>query len=73
MASKTTNSRTSNSAQRELGADPNLDQELYIRPYTRPDEIASPDVGLDAIVDFIAEAAQTIPRLIAEIRRLRSL
>jgi len=46
---------------------------LYIRLYAGPDEIASPDVGLDAVVDFIAEAAQTIPRLIAEIRRLRSL
>ena len=56
-----------------LGGDPDLDQELYIRLYAGPDEIASPDVGLDAVVDFIAEAAQTIPRLIAEIRRLRSL
>lgn len=56
-----------------LGDDPDLDQELYIRLHTGPDEIASPDVGLDAVVDFIAEAAQTIPRLIAEIRRLRSL
>ena len=99
MASKTTNSRRSNSAPREpsqsrphpwiaqletrhpiggesfirLGDDPDLDQELYVRLYMAPDEIASPDVGLDVVVDFIAETAQTIPRLIAEIRRLRSL
>jgi hypothetical protein len=56
-----------------LGDDPDLDQELYIRLYMGPNEIASPDVGLDAVVDFIVEAAQAIPRLIAEIRRLRSL
>ena len=56
-----------------LGDDPDLDQELYVRMYTGPNEIVSPDVGLDAVVDFIAQAAQTIPRLVAEIRRLRSL
>lgn len=57
----------------QLGDDPDLDQELYVRLYTGPDAIVSPDVGLDAVVDFIANAAQTIPRLVAEIRRLRSL
>jgi len=46
---------------------------LYLRLYLGPDEIASPEVGLDVVVDFIAETAQTIPRLIAEIRRLLSL
>ena len=57
----------------QLGDDPDLDQELYVRVRTGPDEIVSPDVGLDAVVDFIAQAARTIPRLVAEIRRLRSL
>jgi hypothetical protein len=56
-----------------LGDDQALDHELYIRLYNGADEIRSPDVGLDAVVDFIAQAANVIPRLIAEIRRLRSL
>src|SRR5271169_6634563 len=55
-----------------LGDDPALDQELYIRLYTASNQIASPDVGLDVVVDFIAHASDVIPRLIAEIRRLRS-
>ncbi len=56
-----------------LGDDQAADHEMYIRLYTGADEIASPDVGLDAVVDFIAQAADVIPRLTAEIRRLRSL
>lgn len=56
-----------------LGGDSDLDRELYIMLYIGPDEIASPDVGLDAVVDFIAEAAQMIPRLVVEIQRLLSL
>ena len=46
---------------------------MYIRLYTGASEIASPDVGLDAVVDFIAHASDILPRLIAEIRRLRNL
>jgi hypothetical protein len=57
----------------QLGDNPDLDQELYIRMYIGPNQIASPDLGLDAVVDFIAHASDAIPRLIAEIRRLRSL
>jgi hypothetical protein len=56
-----------------LGDDPNLDQELYVRLYNGLNEIASPNVGLDAVVDFIADASDAVPRLVAEIRRLRSL
>jgi hypothetical protein len=56
-----------------LGGDQAVDHELYIRLYKGAEEITSPDVGLDAVVDFIAHAADVIPRLIAEIRRLRSL
>jgi len=56
-----------------LGDDPDLDQELYVRMYRGPNQIASPDVGLDAVVDFIAHASGAIPQLVAEIRRLRGL
>lgn len=41
----------------QLGDDPALDHEMYIRLYTGASEIASPDVGLDAVVDFIAHAS----------------
>jgi hypothetical protein len=57
----------------QVGDDPDLDQELYVRLYRGPSQIASPDAGLDAVVDFIAKASGAIPRLVAEIRRLRSL
>jgi len=56
----------------QLGDDPDLDQELYIRMYTGLNEIASPDVHLDAVIEFIADACNALPRLVAEIRRLRS-
>ena len=56
-----------------LGDDPALDEELYLGLYKGPNQIASPDVGLDAVLDFTAHASDAIPRLIAEIRRLRSL
>jgi hypothetical protein len=56
----------------QLGDDLALDQELYIRLYTGSNEIASPDVHLDAVIEFVADACNAIPRLIAEIRRLRS-
>jgi hypothetical protein len=51
-----------------LGDDPALDQELYIRMYTGSNEIASPDVHLDAVIEFIADACNAIQRLVAEIR-----
>jgi hypothetical protein len=44
-----------------LGNDSHLDQEMYISLYTGPGEIASPDVGLDAVVDFIAAARRYDP------------
>jgi hypothetical protein len=56
----------------QLGDDPSLDRELYIRMYTGLNETASPDVHLDAVIEFIADAYNAIPRLIAEIRRLSS-
>lgn len=57
----------------QVGDDPDLDLELYVRLYNGLDEITSPNVGLDAVIDFIADASDAVPRLIAEIRRLRSL
>jgi hypothetical protein len=56
----------------QVGDDPGLDQELYIRMYTGLNEIASPDVHLDAVIEFIADACNAVPRLVAEIRWLRS-
>jgi hypothetical protein len=56
----------------QLGDDPGLDQELYIRMCTGSDEIVSPNVHLDVVIEFIADACNAVPRLVAEIRRLRS-
>ena len=56
-----------------LGDDPVLDNELYITLYLGTNPVASPDVGLDAVIDYIAHACDAMPRLMDEIRRLRSL
>jgi hypothetical protein len=56
-----------------LGDDPVLDRELYVTLILGTKRVASPDVGLDAVIDYIARACDAIPELIAEIRRLRSL
>ncbi|HSR86440.1 MAG TPA: hypothetical protein VLM11_19865 [Streptosporangiaceae bacterium] len=56
-----------------LGDDPVLDHELYVTLFLGTNRVASPDVGPDAVIDYIAHACDTIPRLITEIRRLRSL
>ncbi|HEY2077651.1 MAG TPA: hypothetical protein VGH53_15060 [Streptosporangiaceae bacterium] len=55
----------------QLGDDPASDQELYIKLYTGSNTVTSPDADLDAVIDFVAHAAAAIPRLIAEVRRLR--
>jgi hypothetical protein len=55
-----------------LGDDPALDQESYVRMCAGLNETASPDVHLDAVIEFSADACNAIPRLVAEIRRLRS-
>jgi hypothetical protein len=36
-----------------------------------PEQLSSPDVRLDAIIDFVAHAVEDVPRLLTEIRRLR--
>jgi hypothetical protein len=55
-----------------IGNDRVLDHELYIRLYLASEQLVSPDVRLDAVIDFIANAADDIPRLIAEVRGLRT-
>jgi hypothetical protein len=51
-----------------LGNDPVLDHELYVRLHLASEQIVSPD----AVIDFIAHAAEDIRRLIAEVRQLRT-
>lgn len=47
------------------------DHEMYVSIHRGGVEWTSPDERLDAVLDFLAHAAADIPRLIAEIRRLR--
>jgi hypothetical protein len=54
------------------GDDPDVDIEMYVDVHMGTRRLVSPDPALDAIVDFIAQAAADVPRLIAEIRRLRT-
>jgi hypothetical protein len=55
----------------QFGADPNTDNELYLDLRLGPEQIWSPGERLDAVVDFLGSAAEDIPRLVAEVRRLR--
>lgn len=57
----------------QLGGDPDDDNELYLDLRLGSEHVLSPDDRLDAIVDFLAAAAEDVPRLIAEIRRLQRL
>src|SRR5262245_31761077 len=54
-----------------LNPDGDEDVELYFTyaPVAR----LSPDPALDADLDFVAHARSDVPRLVAEIRRLRNL
>jgi hypothetical protein len=56
-----------------LGDDPVLDRDLYVTLHLGTKRVASPDVGLDAVIEYIAQACDAIPRLTGEIRRLLSL
>jgi hypothetical protein len=40
-------------------------------PPTGAERLVSPDARLDAVIDFVGNAAADVPRLIAEIKRLR--
>lgn len=55
----------------DLNPDGHEDAELYFQ-YSPVDRI-SPDHQLDADLDFCAHARTDVPRLVAEIRRLRRL
>jgi hypothetical protein len=47
------------------------DERLHIDVHLRSGQLASPDAGLDAVIDFVAHAASDIPRLVAKIWRVR--
>ncbi|MFJ9777020.1 hypothetical protein ACIRVF_38295 [Kitasatospora sp. NPDC101157] len=50
------------------------DDEIYLSRFTDGEQVqVGPDLQLDADLDFIASARQDMPRLIAEVRRLRAL
>ncbi|MET9877100.1 GNAT family N-acetyltransferase [Actinacidiphila glaucinigra] len=48
------------------------DEEFHLSRVTAGREVAGPDEQLDADLDFIASARQDVPRLLAEVRRLRA-
>ncbi len=49
------------------------DDEIHLGRFTDGEQVqGSPDLQLDADLDFIASARQDMPRLIAEVRRLRA-
>ncbi|MEV7027522.1 hypothetical protein, partial [Kitasatospora sp. NPDC093558] len=48
------------------------DDEIYLRRFVDGREVLGPDRQLDADLDFIASAREDMPRLIAEVRRLRA-
>jgi hypothetical protein len=55
----------------QLRPDAPEDDEIYLRRFTAGREVRSPSAELDADIDFIAAARQDVPRLIAEVKRLR--
>jgi hypothetical protein len=55
-----------------IGQD-DVDREMYLSVHVDGDTWSSPDPRLDAIIDFIAHAAEDLPRLVAEIRTLRDI
>jgi hypothetical protein len=57
----------------QLGGDPGAEHELYFELRLGSAQVTSPDERLDAVVDFLGNAADDVPRLVAEIRRLRRL
>ena len=50
-----------------------VDIELYVDLACGETQITGPDPRLDAVLDFIAAASDDVPRLVAEIRRLREV
>lgn len=54
-------------------ADTDTDHEIYFDVRIDNEPLRSPDLSLDAVIDFIGNAAADIPRLVAEVRRLRAI
>jgi hypothetical protein len=55
----------------QFGGDMDPDAEMYFEVHLGAERLVSPDARLDAIIDFVGNAAADVPRLIAEIKRLR--
>lgn len=55
----------------QFGGDMDDDSEMYFDVHLGAERLVSPDERLDAIIDFVGHAATDVPRLIAEIKRLR--
>lgn len=56
----------------QLDANSAGEHETHVRVFRGGQERISPDARLDTVLDFLAHAAAGVPRLIAEIRRLRA-
>ncbi|RKE22234.1 hypothetical protein [Streptomyces sp. TLI_171] len=50
-----------------------IDNEMYLSHYIGNKQVVSPDPQLDNDLDFIAHARADVPRLVAEVTRLRAL
>ncbi|MFE6054845.1 hypothetical protein ACFQ6N_29170 [Kitasatospora sp. NPDC056446] len=48
------------------------DDEIYLRRFTGGREVLGPDRQADADLDFVASAREDMPRLVAEVRRLKA-
>lgn len=57
----------------KITPDADEENEIYFRRYVNGHLLISPNAQLDADIDFIAHAREDMPRLIAEVRRLRGL
>jgi hypothetical protein len=57
----------------QVGRGNDIDDEIYVRRFIGTKELVSPNPQLDSDIEFIAAARQDMPRLIAEVKRLRTL
>jgi hypothetical protein len=55
----------------QFGGNPGEDNEMYFDVRLGARRLVSPDQQLDAIIDFVGNAADDVLRMLAEIRRLR--
>lgn len=55
----------------QIQRDDDIEDEIYLNHLVGNVRITSPNAQLDNDIDFIAAARQDMPRLIAEVRRLR--